>query len=109
MKYVSLNKRQDFSRTYKKGKSIVHPQVVVYIRRNPVGYTRIGITTSKKIGTAVERNRARRVIRHALYNVLPQNVGNYDIVLVARGYTKKLKSTQLQTTLQSIFKKENLI
>ena len=51
------------------------------------GHTRIGLTATKKVGHAVQRNRARRVMRAALSEHLAQNIGGYDIILVARGQT----------------------
>ena len=53
----------------------------------------MGITTSKKIGNAVERNRARRIIRAAFRDNLPYLKNGYDFVFVARSRTKHLKST----------------
>ncbi|NLW79817.1 MAG: ribonuclease P protein component [Ruminococcaceae bacterium] len=102
MKYEALVRNNDFVRTYKRGKSQVHAHVVVYVNKNRAGHTRVGITASKKVGGAVVRNRARRVIRHALYQVLPPNVGGVDLVFVARGQTPHLKSQQLAKTLRKL-------
>lgn len=109
MRYHVLNRNNDFARTYRRGKSQVHPHIVLYWNRNRVGRTRIGITASKKIGGAVQRNRARRVIRHALYAVLPQDIGPYDLIFVARGQTVRLKSTTLEKTLHKMLKKAGLL
>lgn len=104
MQYISLNRNADFLRAYKKGRSFVHPLVVLYVNKNWVGHTRIGITASKKVGGAVQRNRARRLIRTALSQLLLKDVGNVDFVLVARGQTPRAKSTQLVVALASLFK-----
>lgn len=87
MRYHPLTRNNEFARAYTRGKSFVHPHVVLYVNKNRLGRTRVGITASKKIGNAVTRNRARRVLRAALYEVLPPDVGGYDLVLVARGQT----------------------
>ena len=55
-----------------------------------------------------ERNRARRVMRAALSEHLARNIGGYDIILVARGQTPRLKSTQLSKTLGKLFAKAGL-
>lgn len=102
MKYRPLVRNNDFTRAYKRGKNYVHSHLVLYVNKNRVGYTRVGITCSKKVGNAVMRNRARRVLRHALYQALPLDVGPVDIVLVARGRTPFLKSTQLARTLRTL-------
>ena len=85
-----------------RGKAYVHPYVVLYVNKNRVGHTRVGLTASKKVGNAVTRNRARRVMRAALSEVLRGDVGRYDIVLVARGITPKLKSTKLVPVLKKL-------
>ena len=87
MRYHPLTRNNEFARAYTRGKSFVHPHVVLYVNKNRLGRTRVGITASKKIGNAVTRNRARRVLRAALYEVLPPDVGGYDLVLVARART----------------------
>ncbi|MEG1381392.1 MAG: ribonuclease P protein component [Ruthenibacterium sp.] len=102
MRYQTLTRNNEFQRVYTRGKSFVHPQVVLYVNKNRLGYTRIGITATKKIGNAVTRNRARRVIRAALFAVLPQNIGGYDLVFVARGRTPKCKSTELVSSLAKL-------
>ena len=62
--YQTLKLNSDFRRTYGRGKSAADPVLVTYALRNRYGVMRIGITTGKKLGNAVERNRCRRIIRH---------------------------------------------
>ena len=69
------------------------------MRKNRFGQPRVGITTGKKLGGAVQRNRCRRVIREA-FRPLCAQVGGYDIVFVARARTIEMKSTQLQVVMQ---------
>ena len=100
---LSIKKDYEFRRIYKKGRSFVNPAIVVYIQKNRTGGNRVGITTSKKIGGAVQRNRARRIIRaayRALENRLP---GGYDFVFVARGRTCSLKTQDVQRAIGGIF------
>ena len=83
MRYRTLTKNKEFSRIYARGKSYVHPNLVLYVAKNRLGYTRIGLTATKKVGHAVQRNRARRVMRAALAEHLSQNIGGYDIILLS--------------------------
>ena len=100
-KYLSLKENTDFNRTYYRGKSSAKPALVVYCLKNRVGICRVGITTSKKIGNAVERNRSRRIIRAACQSVFKNYTlsGNFDLVFVARGKTKYLKSHQVEKSM----------
>ena len=104
-----LNENKDFRRLYGRGKSKVHPALVTYVQKNRMGCCRVGITTSNKLGNAVARNRARRVIREAYRQVLPQIQGNYDLVFVARTKTTFVKSTQLVNIMAAQLKELGLI
>lgn len=96
---ISLNQNSDFRRVYNRGKSFVDPVLVTYVMPNRAGNIRVGITTSKKIGKAVVRNRARRVIRSAFLELYPKLSRGYDIVFVARGKTPYRKSTEIEQVM----------
>ena len=98
METLKLNK--EFRRAYGRGKTLSAPALVVYAVRNRAGTCRYGITASKKIGNAVERNRCRRIIREALRTLDEPFRGNWDLVFVARGRTKHMKSTQIQEIMR---------
>ncbi len=99
LKINTLNQNRDYRRIYNRGKSIVTPGVVIYISKNRNKNVRIGITATKKIGKAVQRNRARRVIKEAVRDIFPLIKNGYDLVLVARGKTVYLKSTHIKSLL----------
>ena len=82
---VSITQNHEFRRLYHR-KAVVGSVLVTYISRNKLGFNRVGITTSTKIGKAHSRNRARRVIREAYRLLMPSFKGEYglDIVFVAR-------------------------
>ena len=105
-KYITLKENTDFNRVYYRGKSSAKPQLVVYVLKNRLGVCRIGITTSKKIGNAVERNRSRRIIRAAFQSVIKDfdtEGKGYDFVFVARTKTKYLKSTHIEKAMRECF------
>ena len=64
-KTVILNQNRDFQLLYQRGKKIASPYVIIYLRKTRRKYNRLGITVGKKVGCAVKRSRARRVIRQA--------------------------------------------
>ena len=111
-KYITLKENTDFNRVYYRGKSSAKPQLVVYSLKNRLGVCRIGITTSKKIGNAVERNRSRRIIRAAFQSVIKEfdfEGQGYDFVFVARTKTKYLKSTQVEKAMTECFRNLGVI
>ncbi len=91
--FITLTENRDYRRAYQRGRSFVSPTLVTYVIKNNKNNLRIGITTSKKIGKAVERNRSRRVIRAALRELKDSIKPGYDLVFVARGKTPYVKST----------------
>ncbi|MBE6795878.1 MAG: ribonuclease P protein component [Ruminococcaceae bacterium] len=107
--FVTLNCNPDFRRLYNRGKAVTDPALVIYYSKNRAGICRIGITTSKKIGNAVERNRSRRVIKEAFRKVASQVAPGYDFVFVARSKTKYLKSTYIEEVMLRIFAQEGLL
>ncbi len=82
-----------FRRAYSKGNSIVTPYAVIYVLKNKGNNLRLGITAGKKIGKAVARNRAKRVILAAFRSCMAQINGGYDFVIVARQRILTVKST----------------
>ena len=66
--------------------------LVTYVLKNKCKSIRLGITTSKKIGNAVKRNRARRILRAAYNSISEKLTGKFDIVFVARKSTPSIKS-----------------
>ena len=99
----------DFRRAYTRGKAYTNPALVTYVRKNRAGICRVGITASKKIGNAVQRNRARRVIRAAYLAVGEPLSGHYDIVFVARARTARVKSTDLIPVVRQHLKSAGVI
>ena len=95
MKITTITSNRDFQRIYRKGKSFVSPFLVTYALKNKYNNLRIGITTSKKVGKAVSRNRSRRVIRAAFYHVGADMSAPYDIIFVARTKTAFVKSDEV--------------
>lgn len=99
-KLVPICRNNDFRRIYARGKNYVSPLVVVYALKNRTKNVRVGITTSKKVGNAVQRNRSRRVIREAFRALAPRVRPGFDLVLVARGKTPYVKSTDVRRQLE---------
>ena len=107
--FVTLKTNPDFRRLSNRGISITDPALVIYYSKNRAGICRIGITTGKKIGNAVERNRSRRVLKEAFRSVCPQVKPQYDIVIVARSKTKYVKSTRLAEIMLRIFEEQGML
>lgn len=58
-----IRKRSEFKVTYERGRKIPSKNIVVFVARNAMGRPRLGITVTRRLGGAVKRNRAKRLIR----------------------------------------------
>lgn len=66
------------------GRRLVGQYMIVFLKENRQDGNRFGIVTSKKIGNAVVRNRAKRQIREIIKNNLEKIPNSFDVVVVAR-------------------------
>lgn len=101
MKGQTLKENKDFRRLYYRGKSEASAVLVTYAMKSRGAHCSYGITTSKKIGGAVERNRARRIIRAAYRELESEIVGNWDFVFVARTRTTKVKMQEVLRSMRA--------
>ena len=95
-------------RAYRRGQSFVGTLVVVYVLKNRYGFTRFGVTSSKKIGNAVKRNRARRLLRASVRGLDIDMTQSVDIILVPRGKTPYVKQQQVQAQLKTLLDKAGI-
>lgn len=104
-----LTKNNEFHRVYSRGKYAASATLVVYYLKNGIDITRVGITTSKKIGNAVKRNRIRRLIKEnmrQLFYKLPKGI---DIVIVARKAEKQANVDTVGRELRYLFSRLRLL
>lgn len=85
-----------FRRLYQKGNQAGNRYLVLYARKNRTRENRVGITTGKKLGHAVTRNRVRRRLREIYRLNEDRFVPGYDIVVVARSQAVNATYAQLQ-------------
>ena len=83
-RHQRLRSKADFQQTYAQGKSWAARTMVLWIRKAPDASLRLGVVSSRVIGNAVKRNRARRRLREAWRLNRHLFHGDVDIVLVSR-------------------------
>ena len=106
--FKKLKQNSDFRRIYGRGITYVTPAFVAYAFKNRRhSGMRIGITAGKKLGGAVQRNRAKRVITFA--SVSDKIKSGYDIVFVARTRILTLKSTEASALMLKIFEEAEIL
>jgi ribonuclease P protein component len=79
-------------RVFRDGQTVHGRRVVLFVAPGKGG---LALIAGKKIGGAVQRNRARRVLRAALNEVAPEGIEGHDIVVVAREAIRDARTKDL--------------
>ena len=106
---VRQEKKLGADAKYKHGKYEVGRMCVLY--RMPVAKqsTRIGFVTGKKVGCAVERNRARRLMKE-VYRLNQHSIREgYHIVIVGRGPLKNATYEKAEKEILYLLRKSKLL
>ncbi len=106
-----LQKRPNFLRVAKEGKKWTSKSLILQAAPNNLGQARFGLTVTKKISkSAVVRNRIRRRLRAAAFEILPGAAKpGYDYVLIGRHETEKKDYTDLTKDLRWCLKRLELL
>lgn len=83
-----ITRSGDFDAVYRRGRSAANRHLVVYAfardDRPATSPARLGLSVSKKVGGAVERNRVKRVLRELFADIAPGLPRGIDVVVIAR-------------------------
>lgn len=96
-----LRRPSDFRRVYARKRSVSDSYLIVYACENGLGYSRVGLSVSRKIGSAVIRNRFRRLYREAYRLGKAELPTGLDLVLIPRGKEEPTLE-QLRTSLPKL-------
>ena len=89
----------DFRRIQEQSAGRSHPTVLVRVRRNDHEQSRYGISTSRKLGSAVVRNKVRRRVRSILRTLGPRIAPGWDILIICRPSSATVSQQELGATL----------
>jgi ribonuclease P protein component len=80
-----LSRSAEFERVYRQGRSIANRHLVLYTFPNSSAEgPRLGLSVSRKVGGAVQRNRVKRLLREAFASAAGDLLAGQDVVVVAR-------------------------
>jgi ribonuclease P protein component len=96
-----LRDKRDFDRLYKKGAKIHGKYLVLIFVKNGREYSRKAFLASKKVGNAVARNRARRLMKEAYRIFSPHLKPGYDILFIARNTIVDRGCPEVEKTMKA--------
>jgi ribonuclease P protein component len=80
-----LSRSAEFERVYRQGRSVANRHLVLYTFPNAsTQKPRLGLSVSRKVGGAVERNKVKRLLREAFSHAENELLAGQDFVVVAR-------------------------
>ena len=104
-----LTRSTDIKRVRRSGKSFAHPLVVLYVLKADLPATHVGVSAGLAVGNAVKRNRAKRLLRAAMNELIPLTVPGSDLLLIARAPLAAANVHQTREALSILLKRAGLL
>jgi ribonuclease P protein component len=104
-----LTSSTEFKRVRRSGKSYAHPLVILIVNRNHLDRSRFGVTTTRSLGSAVARNKAKRRLRESLRPELNRVESGWDCVWVARPELVDAPWTDLMSAVEDLLDRSGVV
>jgi ribonuclease P protein component len=104
-KKYKIFRTSDYKKIYQNGKKITTEDLVICYLPNNMDHSRLGISISKSVGNAVERNKRKRWIKEIFRTSSIMRKKGLDIVIVLRNNGKELYFIKLKEQLEKVIQK----
>jgi ribonuclease P protein component len=91
------------------GKSFAHPLIVLIASHNEQEQTRLAVVAGRSLGNAVQRNRAKRLLRAAMHPMLEHIEPGWDVLLLARRSMNTASFQDTQAVLLGLLTRAHLL
>ena len=106
---VMLSRPQDFAAFQGGGTTRSHPLLTARFRRTDLETTRFGLSTGRKLGGAVVRNRVRRRLREALKAMAPSFQPGWDVLIIARPAVVNASHAEITEAVRRLLRKGGVL
>jgi len=103
-----LRSPREFDAVYAAKTREARGPVTVYAKPNELGHPRLGMSVSRKVGTAVRRNRIRRLLREAMRLMQHDFPAGYDLVIVVRPHEPLMLADYQRLLAGAVLKLHNV-
>jgi ribonuclease P protein component len=97
-------KRSQFQQLSTVGYRIHSQCFIAVFQPGKIGFSRLGVTVTKKVGGAVTRNQIRRLVREFFRRNRETLRGHYDLNIIAKKEAAKLTTGETFAALERLFK-----
>ena len=104
-KAFRIRKNEEFSEIINKKHSFSNASFVIYIDLKKEEHSRVGISVSKKLGDAVQRNKIKRQVRMMFINIYDFKTSDYDLICIIKAKYKDNNFIDNQNQLEKLVKK----
>ena len=104
-----LKSGSDVQRVWQQGATWAHPLIILRTRANGLEQSRVAFVVSKKIGGAVARNRAKRLMREAIRPKFLDTVQGYDLVLIGRNAIAQASWHEIAAAVDELLRRAKLL
>jgi len=99
----SLTRKSEFKSAFEQGRKFPSKHLILYILRNDLTHSRIGLAVGRKTGNAVTRNKVKRRLREIFRRLFAEYPLCCDIVAVARSTAAEAAYRDLDRDIRKVF------
>lgn len=103
-----LRRSADLEQIRQQGDSWRHPLAILLVQKNTVENSRFAFLASRRVGKAVHRNRAKRLLREVVRCHLPEIEPGWDCLLIARIATTRATFAQVEMAVLQLLDRAHL-
>lgn len=99
-----VRKNQEFSTIFKSKQFYACPTMVIYVKQRKEEHARVGISVSKKLGNAVQRNKIKRQVRMMVNKVFKFDE-KFDTIILIRDEYNNVSYEINSNNLEKLYKR----